>query len=242
VYIYFHGGGWATGSIADADPHCRNVCADAGVVVVNVGYPLAPEHCYPAALEDAYAVLLWIADAGAARLGVDPTRIAVGGTSSGANIAAVLCLMVRDRGGPKIDFQYLDVAPLDATMSSPSIRENGEGFLLTADALRFMYTQYLGDHGEAGEKYVSPLLADDLSGMPDALIVTADCDPLRDDGLRYAERLRSAGADVCVHNYPGMIHGFTALELLTPSARQAHEELIGALERLHRVDESAATL
>jgi len=234
AYIYFHGGGWSTGSIADVEPHCRNVCADAGVVVVNVGYSLAPERCYPAALEDAYAVLQWVAGAGARRLGVDPDRIAVGGTSAGANLAAALCLMTRDRRGPAVDFQYLDVPPLDATMSSPSISENGKGYVLTADAVRFMYAQYLGEEGEAGDEYASPLLADDLSGLPPALIVTADCDPLRDDGIRYGERLRAAGGTAVVHNYEGMIHGFTALETLTPYARRAHEELVDALEHLHR--------
>ncbi len=235
AYIYFHGGGWSTGSVADAEPHCRNVAADAGVITINVGYSLAPEHGYPCALEEAYSVLQWVAGAGASRLGIDTKHIAVGGTSAGANLAAALCLLARDRSGPHIEFQYLDSAPLDATMSSRSIVENGEGFLLTADAVRYMYAQYLGEHGVLDDPYVSPLKADDLSSLPPALIVTADCDPLRDDGLVYAERLRDAGVDATSHNYEGMLHGFTALEILTPRAKEAHVELARALRSLHGV-------
>jgi acetyl esterase len=229
IYLYFHGGGWTTGSIDDVEPHCAHVCVDAEVTVINVGYRLAPEHPFPAAVEDAFAALVW-ADRNRADLATDEAPILVAGMSAGANIAAVVTAMARDRGGPRIAFQYLDVPALDATMSQPSVTaENAFAGVLNPDALRVAYLEYLGDSGAEASPYVSPLLAPDLKGLPPALIVTAEYDPLRDEGEAYANRLREAGVEVRHHRYPRAHHGFTALEFLHSVPGEAYQELIAAV-------------
>jgi acetyl esterase len=229
IYIYFHGGGWTTGSIEDVEPHCAHVSADAEVAVVNVGYRLAPENPFPAAVEDAFAVLDW-ADTKRAELASDDAPIIVAGTSAGANIATVAAAMCRDRCGARIAFQYLDVPALDATLSRPSVTQaNALAGVLKPDALRVAYLEYLGAEGSATHPYVSPLLADDVGGLPPALIVTAEFDPLRDEGEEYADRLRAAGVDALHHRYPGVGHGFTALEFLDPEPGPAHRELVAAV-------------
>jgi len=229
IYIYFHGGGWTTGSIDDVEPHCAHVCADADVTVINVGYRLAPENPFPAAVDDAFAVLVW-ADRNRKDLAFASAPILVGGTSAGANIATVVTAMARDRGGPQIDFQYLDVPALDATMSEPSVTANNEfAGVLNPDALRVAYMEYLGDSGAETSPYVSPLLASDLTGLPPALVVTAQYDPLRDEGEAYANRLRKAGVKTRHHRYPGVNHGFTALEFLHTEPGEAHREIVAAV-------------
>jgi acetyl esterase len=229
IYIYFHGGGWTTGSMDDVEPHCEHVCADAEVTVINVGYRLAPENPFPAAVEDAFAVLDW-ADSDRASLACDDAPIIVAGTSAGANIATAVAAMCRDRCGPRIAFQYLDVPALDATLSRPSVTEANElAGVMKPDALRVAYIEYLGEQGSATHRYVSPLLADDVSRLPPALIVTAEYDPLRDEGEEYATRLRAAGVDAFHHRYPGVNHGFTALEFLHPEPGAAHRELVAAV-------------
>ncbi len=207
VLVYFHGGGWVLGDLESHDNHCRVLCRDAGCLVVSVDYRLAPEHPFPAAAEDAYAATAWVA-AQAASLGGDPARLAVGGDSAGGNLAAVVCLMARDRGGPPIRFQLLIYPVTDHDLDTASYRANADGLFLTREAMAWFWDHYVPDRGERENPYVSPLRAPDLSGLPPALVITAEYDPLRDEGNAYAERLRAAGVPVELVEYPGQIHGF----------------------------------
>jgi acetyl esterase len=209
IFVYLHGGGWATGDIEMGDPLCRTVAAEAGVVVLSLGYRLAPEAPYPAALEDAHAALLWARDH-AGDIGGDPTRLAVGGDSAGGNLAAGVALMARDRGGPALAYQLLLYPPCDAAMDTVSYRQNGEGFLLDAEWMEWFWRHYLaGRDGSA--PYASPLRAPDLRGLPPAFVATTEFDPLRDEGEAYAARLAEAGVPVEVDRVAGQIHGIAWL-------------------------------
>jgi acetyl esterase len=223
LVVNFHGGGWTIGSLDSADWLCSSVAADLDAVVVSVEYRLAPGHRYPAATEDCYAALVDVV-ARAADLGADPTRVAVMGDSAGGNLAAVVSLMARDRGGPAIAHQGLIYPATDLTMSSPSVEENAHAPILTkADMLAFR-AHYLGD-SDPRQPYASPLFAEDLSGLPPALVQVAEHDPLRDEGLRYAEKLRAAGVPVRTTQYAGMPHGFASFPRICRSAPQALAEL-----------------
>jgi acetyl esterase len=229
--VWFHGGGWVLGSLDACDPVCRTLAGDAGVVVVSVGYRLAPEHPYPAGVDDCYAALEWVAR-DAAILGVDPARLAVGGESAGGNLAAVVALAARDRGGPATRLQLLVYPVTDARMSYPSIRENGAGYLLTVDSLGWFVELYLGaqgEHGDPDDPYVSPIYARDLARLPPALVITAEFDPLRDEGEAYARRLQQAGVEASCTRYDGMIHAFFGMSGLVAGARVALDEAVAAL-------------
>ncbi|WAP50699.1 alpha/beta hydrolase [Arthrobacter sp. ATA002] len=230
LVILIHGGGWTFGTLDIYDGLGSTIARDAGAVVVSLDYRLAPAHPFPAAAEDCYAALLdltarageWDADAG---------RLAVVGDSAGGNLAAVLTLMTRDRSGPAIAFQGLLYPATDLTMGSPSIEKNANAPLLTKqDMLRYR-SLYLPREKEYGDPYASPLLAPDHSGLPPALIQVAEHDPLRDDGLRYADALRAAGVPVRVTTYVGMPHGYLAFPRLFRSAPQAVAELCAELAR-----------
>jgi acetyl esterase len=195
-------------SLDTHDVMCRNLCAGAGCVVASVDYRLAPEHKFPAAPEDCLHATRW-AGANAAALGADPARIAVGGDSAGGNLAAVTALRVRDEGGPALCAQLL-IYPVtehwDAGM--PSYAENAEGYGLTRDGMKWFWGHYLADPTDARHPHAAPLRAPDLRGLPLALVVTAEYDPLRDEGERYAARLREAGVPTELVRYAGMNHGF----------------------------------
>lgn len=230
LVVLIHGGGWSLGTLDIYDGIASTIARDAGAVVVSLAYRLAPTHRWPAAAEDCYAALLdvtqrahqWDADAG---------RLAVVGDSAGGNLAAVLTLMSRDRSGPAITFQGLIYPATDFTMSSPSIEENAKAPLLTKrDMLRYR-SLYLPQEKDYREPYASPLLAPHHTGLPPALIQVAEHDPLRDDGLRYAEALRAAGVPVRVTTYVGMPHGYLAFPRLCRSAPQALAELSAELRR-----------
>src|SRR5207253_308870 len=167
AHLYIHGGGFWMGAVEQFDSGCRHTAEGAGCVVASVDYRLAPEHAFPTAPEDCYAALLWLV-AHAAELGVDTTRISVGGGSAGGNLAAVVALMARDRGGPPLVFQVLEIPVTDMTMSHPSVDENGEGYILTKDAMVQCVGYYLRTPADAKNPYASPLFADDLSGLPPA--------------------------------------------------------------------------
>jgi len=218
--IYLHGGGWVIGSIETHDATCRELARDAGCVVVSVDYRLAPENRYPAAAEDCYAALEWLAANGEA-LGIDTSRLAVGGDSAGGNLAAVISLMARDRSGPEIALQLLIYPVTDADFSLGSYVKNATGYLLETDAMIWFWDHYVPDPARRLEGYAAPLRAENLSGLPRTLVLTAEFDPLRDEGEAYARRLETSGVPVELARYDGMIHGFFAMTMLVQGARDA---------------------
>ncbi|MDQ2727096.1 MAG: alpha/beta hydrolase [Actinomycetota bacterium] len=227
--VWMHGGGFVTGDLESADPTARDLCAGAGLAVISVDYPLAPEHPFPAAPESCLGVTAWVVDH-AEELGLDPGRIAVGGDNAGANLAATISQMARDRGRPPVAFQLLVYPVVDHLASFPSVNENGEGYLLTADAMAWFSSHYAGRADiDDRDPMMSPIYAADLAGLPPALVITAEFDPLRDEGEAYAMRLRQAGVPVQTTRYDGMIHGFFTMTKITPRAREAAGEAVGAL-------------
>ena len=208
LLVFFHGSGFVVCSLDTHDAMCRNLCAGSGCVVASVDYRLAPEHKFPAAPEDCLHATRWAAT-NAASLGADPARVAVGGDSAGGNLAAVTALRVRDEGGPALCAQLL-VYPVteywDAGM--PSCAENAEGYGLTRDGMKWFWDHYLENLEDARDPRAAPLRAPDLRGLPPALVVTAEYDPLRDEAERYAARLREAGVPTELVRYAGMNHGF----------------------------------
>jgi len=227
VLLWFHGGGWVIGDLDTADATCRLLANRAGCVVVSVDYRLAPEHPAPAALDDCLAALAWTVE-NAELLGVDASRVAVGGDSAGGNLAALVCQRSRDDFGPDIDFQLLVYPATDLTLAHPSIDENAEGYFLTKATMVWFVESYLGDR-ERKDPAVSPLFADDLSGLPPALVITAEYDPLRDEGEAYAMRLREAGVPTEHLRYDGQIHGFFAMATMLDDGRDAIDRAAAAL-------------
>jgi acetyl esterase len=229
LLVWFHGGGWVIGDLDSADSTARELSAGAGVVVASVDYPLAPEHPYPAGPEAVIAATRWLAEH-AAELQVDGTRVAVGGDSAGGNLAALTAIGLRDQGGPDLAFQLLVYPATDLLMSYPSVRENGEGYLLTASAIEWFVGHYLSNEADAKDPAVSPMYVDDLAGLPPALLITAEYDPLRDEGEAYAKRLEEAGSDVTLSRYDGQIHGFFGMTPTLDGSRQAVAEATAALK------------
>ena len=228
VLIYFHGGGWVIGDIESSDGLCRTLTNAVGCIVVSVDYRLAPEHPFPAAADDAYHATLWAAT-NASSFGGDPSRIAVCGDSAGGNLAAVVAQIARDRGKPAICFQLLIYPVIDAACDTPSYSENAEGYFLTKDAMQWFWNHYVRNDADRSHPYASPLRARTLSGLPAALVITAEFDPLRDEGERYAERLRAAGTPVQLTRYDGMIHGFFAMSAVIDQGRTAIQQSAAAL-------------
>lgn len=227
VLLWFHGGGWVIGDLDTADATCRHLANGSGAVVVSVDYRLAPEHRCPAALDDCAAALAWTAENGEL-LGADVSRVAVGGDSAGGHLAASLCQRTLREFGPDIDFQLLVYPVTDLTLSHPSIDENAEGYFLTKKTMLWFRDHYLGDQDPA-DAAVSPLRAEDLSGLPPALVITAEYDPLRDEGEAYARRLEEAGVPTRHVRYDGQIHGFFAMTSMLDDARHAVGLASGAL-------------
>ncbi|HEY8491534.1 MAG TPA: alpha/beta hydrolase [Dehalococcoidia bacterium] len=230
LVVFFHGGGWVICDLDTHDPVCRALANAAGAVVMSVDYRLAPEHRFPAAAEDAYAAVCW-AGAHAAELGGDAARLAVAGDSAGGNLATVAALMVRDRGGPPLRFQALVYPVTDCNFETPSYRENAEGYMLTRDAMRWFWSHYAPGEADAASPYASPLRAPDLRGLPPALVITAEFDPLRDEGEAYARRLQEAGVPTVLTRYDGVIHGFFTMLDILDQARQAVDQVGAALRR-----------
>jgi acetyl esterase len=207
VIVFFHGGGWVIGSLDSHDNTAGRMAAESGCTVVSVEYRLAPETKFPAPLEDCYAATAWVA-AHAAELDVDPSRLAIAGDSAGGNLAASLALLARERGGPAITFQLLIYPVTDLTLAYPSWEENGEpGWILSTRDMRWMIDHYTSGVDDVDWR-AAPITADDLRGLPPALVVTAELDPLRDEGEAYADRLRDAGVPVETIRGAGMCHGF----------------------------------
>ncbi|WP_433509809.1 alpha/beta hydrolase [Nonomuraea sp. CA-143628] len=228
VVVYFHGGGFTLCTLDTHDSVCRLICTDADVIVVSVDYRLAPEHPYPAAVEDAYAATRWVYEH-ARELGADPGRLVVAGDSAGGNLATVTCLKARDEGGPPIALQVLVYPVTDAAQDAPSYAENAEGYFLTTAHMRWYWDCYQPDHARRAEPYSSPINAD-VSGLPPALVITAEHDPLRDEGEAYAERLRAAGVDTQSVRYAGMFHGAFGLGAMLPVAKEAEERVCATIK------------
>jgi acetyl esterase len=225
---FFHGGGWVIGSLETHDGTARKLCHATGCVVVSVDYRLAPESGFPAAAEDCLAAARWIA-ANAGSIGARPGPIAVAGDSAGGNLAAVVSLMARDRGGPEIGFQLLIYPVVDCDFERPSYIENADGYLLTRDVMRWFWNQYVPEPGDRRNSYVNPLASDDLADLPPALVLTAEFDPLRDEGEAYAAALKAAGVPVTATRYDGMIHGFFSFADFVDAGKRAIAQSAEAL-------------
>jgi acetyl esterase len=233
VLVYFHGGGWVIGGLETHDATVRSLAAASGVTVVSVDYRLAPEHRFPAAVDDCLAAVRWVASpAGAATLGVDPVRLAVGGDSAGGNLAAVAAQQLRD-SDPAPRFQLLVYPVTDAHLAQPSIDENADGYFLTKADMEWFRGHYLGSDWArpATDPRVSPLLAADeaVRGVAPALVITAEYDPLRDEGEAYAAKLRAADVEAAASRYDSMIHGFFSMGDLVPEGKAAISEAAEAL-------------
>lgn len=223
LLMFFHGGGFVLGDLDSHDSLCRDFCAGADCAVLSVDYRLAPENKFPAAPDDCLAATLWAA-AHAAEIGIDPARIVVGGDSAGGNLAAVVTLRVRDEGGPKLCGQLL-MYPVTDHFEPPtrSYVENGKDYFLTQETMVFFWNHYVRDERDSKNPLVAPLKARDHSELPPALVITAEFDPLRDEGEAYAERLRAAGVPTALTRYDGAIHGFIGLPDIDVGKRGAQE-------------------
>jgi acetyl esterase len=229
ILVYFHGGGFVICNLDTHDALCRSLANGASCIVVSVDYRLAPEHKFPAAVEDAYAATRWVAD-NANRISGDATRIAVGGDSAGGNLAAVVSLMAREKGGPSLIYQLLVYPVTDlSSVDTDSYREHGEGYILTKDSMGYYRDHYVGRREELQNAYASPLLAQELKGLPPALVLTAEFDVLTDEAEAYADRLKKAGVPVKYTCYKGMIHAFFSLAAVVDRARDAMNEATAAL-------------
>jgi acetyl esterase len=235
--VYFHGGGWMTGSIASHDFLVRKLAQESGLVFVSVDYRLAPEHPFPAGLDDCLAATAWVAEH-IHDYGGLPGQLSVAGDSSGGNLAAVVARRFRDQGR-RLDAQLLLYPVIDSAGHYPSRHENGGGYLLTLDDIVISAQNYLGDRSELlGSADVAPIRATDVRGLAPAVIGVAHHDPLRDEGLAYANKLAAAGIDVFVKDYPGMIHTFASLYAISAGANQALQELLKEFRRRARIPRS----
>ena len=223
VIVFSHGGGWALCGLDTHDRTTRRLAQELGAVVISVDYRLAPEARCPAAAEDAYAATVW------AEAHYGPRRLVVAGDSAGGNLSAVVALMARDRDGPTIHHQLLVYPVTDAAMGSASYTENATGYFLTRTHMAWYWEQYLGPDGDGSHPYASPLRADDLSGLPPATVLTAELDPLRDEGEAYAAALTAAGTPTEALRADGMFHGFFGLDELLPEAKPAMDWTLARL-------------
>jgi acetyl esterase len=224
ILVFFHGGGWVLGNLDSSDAVCRVLANAARCLVVSVNYRHGPEHKFPAAPHDAYAATEWISR-NARTFEGDPARLAVGGGSAGGNLAAVTALMARDRGAPDIRFQLLIVPVTNYAFDTASYEENAEGYGLTRSTMRWFWKHYLNSETDGANPYASPLRAPSLGGLAPAFVLTAEYDPLRDEGASYAQRLREAGVPVIYKSYAGMTHMLLGPEADTDMARELREKL-----------------
>ncbi|WP_028782282.1 alpha/beta hydrolase [Thalassobacillus devorans] len=228
--VFYHGGGWVIGDLDTVDVPCRLLANQSNCVVISVDYRLAPEHKFPAAADDAYAVAKWAVEHGAS-IDVDSNRVAVGGDSAGGNLAAVVALMARDRGDFPLAYQLLIYPVTHHSYETKSYKDNADGYLLTKDSMEWFWDHYLRTESDGKHPYASPLLAENLNGLPPALVVTAEYDPLRDEGQAYARRLNEAGVAVEAKCYEGMIHGFFWMPGVLEQGKQCIDQASSALKR-----------
>ena len=227
--VFMHGGGWVLGDLDQADVDCRCLCADTRSLVVSVGYRLAPEHPFPAGLDDCYAALEWVATE-AGSLGCDPERLIVAGDSAGGNLAAAVALLARDQEGPSLTHQVLIYPVTDSSFDTGSYVAFESGYWLSRDDMRWMWRSYTGDDGAADDPRASVLRAPDVSCLPHAIVVTAGCDVLHDEAVAYSERLRVAGVRVDLMAHPGQIHGFWSCGGVTSLPRELNARIAAVLD------------
>lgn len=228
--VYYHGGGWVIGDLNGVDVPCRMLSNRANCVVVSVDYRLAPEYKFPVPAEDSYAAAKWVVE-NAPSIQADPSRVAVGGDSAGGNLAAAVALMARDRSGPSLCYQMLIYPVTNHSYDTDSYRDNADGYLLTKDSMVWFWNHYLREEIDGTNPYASPSQADDLHGLPPALVQTAEFDPLRDEGEAYAARLKEAGVPVEATRYNGMIHGYFWMPGVLEQGKTAIEQAANALKR-----------
>jgi len=228
--VFYHGGGWVIGDLDTVDVPCRLLANRANCVVVSVDYRLAPEHKFPAAADDAYAAAKWVVENGPS-IKVDSSRVAVGGDSAGGNLAAVVSLMARDKNEIDLAYQLLIYPVTNHSYETVSYSDNADGYLLTKDSMIWFWDHYLRNPQDGDNPYASPLKAEDLSGLPPALVITAEFDPLRDEGEAYAQRLKEAGVSVEETRYNGMIHGFFWMPGTLDQGMKAVNQAADALKR-----------
>jgi acetyl esterase len=233
--VYFHGGGWVIGNLDTHDTLCRDLANAAQCVVVSVDYRLAPEHKFPAAVEDCFAATSWVAAQGTA-LGIDGQRLAVGGDSAGGNLAAVVSLLACDHGAPELRYQVLLYPAVDCGMTQPSHEQFAEGYLLTRPTMRWFYDHYLLGPTDIADWRASPLRTPDLSGAAPAYVLTVGNDVLRDEGEAYARRLQQHDVSVRLQRFPDQIHGFMTMGKIVRAAQPA---LVGIAESLKAAWEPA---
>ena len=229
VLVYFHGGGWVIGDCDTCDAVCREISTLAELVVVSVDYRMAPEHIFPASAKDAYDATAW-AGANMAELNGNG-KLGVAGESAGGNLSAVVALQARDAGGPEIAFQCLLYPVTDCDLSRDSYQENGEGYILERPTMEWFWQTYCPEAEQRKDPLASPLRAADLSSLPAALVVTAEFDPLRDEGKAYADALSAAGNNATYVCYDGMVHDFFATAAVFESSRKGFLETINALKQ-----------
>jgi acetyl esterase len=229
IMVLFHGGGWVIGNLDTHEPSCRAIANRASCIVVSVDYRLSPEYKFPAALNDAYDATLW-AQQHAREINGDPERLGVGGDSAGGNLATVLCHLARDRGKPDIILQLLNYPVTDlSSFDRASYNQYGEDIVLTKKTMVYCAEQYLGNKEDGMNPLASPLLAEDLTGLPPAHIVLAEFDVLNDEILAYSERLKNAGVAVTVKTYKGMIHPFLSYGGVVHKTIEALDDIAGVL-------------
>jgi len=226
--VYFHGGGWVIGDLESHDNFCRALANRTQAVVVSVDYRLAPEHRYPAAAEDCYAATRFVAERGG-EIGADGARIAVAGDSAGGNLAAAVALMARDRSGPALRHQVLIYPVTDHDFETASYRDNATGYLLSREGMQWFWSHYVPNAAQRNEAYAAPLRAEKLALLPPATVITAEYDPLRDEGEAYAARLRDAGVATVATRYDGQVHGFVSLFEVFDQGKLATEQIAAAL-------------
>ncbi len=230
VLVYLHGGGWTIGDLDTHDVLCRSLCAGAGCAVISVDYRLGPEHRFPAAVDDALASMRWVREQASA-LALDPARIAVGGDSAGGNLAAVVCLALRDAGEAMPVHQLLIYPATDMRAVAPSHATNAQGYLLTADSIAYFRGHYMGQGADWSDWRASPLLATSHAGLPPALVLTAGFDPLRDEGRLYADALSAGGTPAQLVCFERQIHGFITMGRIIDEANLALDLCAMALRR-----------